>query len=78
MRWRVRSLVLLARLAWPHVLAPWRSPLVRWRMETYGVTDDQGRLLTAASIDRKAFMRFAFARRAALGRFLRWAASFPS
>ncbi len=76
--WRLRSLRLIVRLAWPHVLAPWRSPLVRWRMETYGVTDEQGRLLTAASIDRGVFIRFILLRRVALGRFLRWAASFPS
>jgi hypothetical protein len=62
------------RLVWPYLLTPWRSPLLRWRMETYGVLDDQGRLLHADDITRTQFLRFTFTHRTALWRFLRWAA----
>ena len=68
----------MARVAWrlarPDVLTPWRSPLLRWRMETYGVTDEQGCLLTAHDITPRRFVRFGLHHRAALLRFLRWAA----
>ncbi len=63
------------RIAWPHVLAPWRSPLVRWRLETYGITDADGRLLHAEELTAGDFFRFTLLRRRALARFLRWAAS---
>ncbi len=62
------------RLAWPYVLTPWQSPLLRWRMETYGVVDDQGRLLTAHDITPQRFFLFAITHRTQLLRFLRWAA----
>ena len=62
------------QLAWPHILQPWRSPLLRWRLETYGVCDTQGRLLHADEITSACFLRFALTRRIALWRFLRWAA----
>jgi hypothetical protein len=62
------------RLVWPHVLSPWRSPLVRWRIETYGMTDASGQLLHAAHITPARFFRFTFHHRRALARFLRWAA----
>lgn len=62
------------RLVWPYLLAPWRSPLLRWRMETYGVLDEQGRLLHADDITSTQFLRFTCTHRAALWRFLRWAA----
>lgn len=62
------------RLAWPHLLTPWRSPLLRWRMETYGLRDAQGRMLHAADITASRFLRFFLTERRALGRFLRWAA----
>ena len=65
------------RLAWPHLLQPWRSPLVRWRMETFGVVDDQGRLLSAAAIDCATFYRFTAAHRGRVIRFLRWAVALP-
>ena len=64
-----------ARLAWPYWLAPWRSPLLRWRMETYGIRDAQGKLLAADAIDVRQFLNFALARRRELLRFLRWAAT---
>jgi hypothetical protein len=63
------------RLAWPHVLMPWRSPLVRWRMETYGIADAQGRLLHAEALSASQCLRFVLRHPRALGRFLRWAAS---
>lgn len=62
-------------LAWPYVLTPWRSPLLRWRMETYGVLDGKGRLLHADEITAGHFFKFIATRRKELARFLRWAAS---
>ena len=62
------------RLSWPYVLAPWYSPLLRWRLETYGVCDTQGRLLHADEITPACFLRFTLSRLAALWRFLGWAA----
>jgi len=70
--WRMFRVAL--RLAWPYVLVPWRSPLVRWRLETFGVLDAQGKPLAASSIDGPVFCRFVLAHRTALWRFLRWAA----
>ena len=69
----LRMIFIAGRLAWPHWLTPWRSPLLRWRMETYGVVDAQGRLLHAGDITPKRFLRFLLTQRAALRRFLRWA-----
>ena len=63
------------RLAWPHPLAPWRSPLVRWRIETYGLADDDGRLLHADDITPARFARFIVTHHGPLLRFLRWAAA---
>ncbi len=62
------------RLAWPDLVTPWRSPLLRWRVETYGVTDATGRLLHADSIGPRQFVQFLRLRHRALRRFLRWAA----
>ena len=61
-----------ARLVHPYWLAPWRSPLLRWRIETYGLADRYGRLLSASSIDRAAFFRFLSLHHRSLLRFLRW------
>ncbi|MGH9721934.1 MAG: hypothetical protein ACRD8O_17140 [Bryobacteraceae bacterium] len=47
-------------------LAPWRSPYLRWRMETYWGLD-------AAEISFQDFWRFLWQRRQDLRRFLRWA-----
>lgn len=69
-----RMLRVACRLTWPYVLTPWRSPLLRWRMETYGATDEQGRLLTAHDITPRRFVHFVLHHRAELLRFLRWAA----
>ena len=74
MRW-LRMMRVAFRLAWPHLLTPWRSQLLRWRMETYGVRDGHGRLLHAEEIDARTFFRFLRHHRAALIRFLEWAAS---
>ena len=70
-----RMLVVAIRLAWPHLLTPWRSPLLRWRIETYGLRDARGRLLHAEEISASQFLRFTLDRRAQLLSFLRWAAS---
>ena len=63
------------RLAGPYVLTPWRSPLLRWRMETYGLCDTTGRPLYADAISPAQFFRFVLTHRWELLRFLRWAAS---
>ena len=70
-----RMIVVALRLAGPSLFTPWRSPLLRWRMETYGVLDEQGRLLHADEISPSRFLRFTVSHRGALLRFLRWAAS---
>ena len=70
----MRVFVAAVRLAWPHLLAPWRSPLLRWRIETYGCCDDQGKLLTADQITPQVFIRFLLRHRSELFRFLSWAA----
>lgn len=50
-----------------HRLAPWRSPYLRWRMETYsGVPANQ--------IDARAFLKFMFGEKGRLLHFLRWTA----
>ena len=47
-------------------LRPWRSPYLRWRMETYWGTP-------AEEIGRKEFWSFLWRQRRDLMRFLRWA-----
>ncbi len=47
-------------------LSPWRSPYLKWRIETYSG-------LHADSIDFKSFWRFMFSERRELVRFLKWA-----
>jgi hypothetical protein len=47
-------------------LRPWRSPYLRWRMETYWGTP-------ADTIQFADFWRFAWLHRTDLLRFLRWA-----
>ena len=73
MRW-VRIPLVLFRLTWPYLLTPWRSPLLRWRMETYGLLDARGRLLHAAEITPRQFFRFLRLNGYPLARMLRWAA----
>ena len=69
-------LVTACRLAGPYWYAPWRSPLLRWRLETYGVTDEQGRLLSAGEITPRRFLALCWLHRRALWHFLQWSASF--
>jgi len=45
---------------------PWRSPYLRWRIETWSGID-------AASITPRIFFEFAWQHRADLTRYLRWA-----
>lgn len=59
------------RFAWTvtrgHRFRPWRSPLVRWRVETYsGLPADQ--------VGCRQFLRFAWRQRRELAHFLRWTA----
>ncbi len=46
-------------------LTPWRSPYLRWRIETYSGTP-------AESIDAPAFFRFLWTERQSLLQYLRW------
>ncbi|HWY48623.1 MAG TPA: hypothetical protein VNX70_14645 [Bryobacteraceae bacterium] len=46
-------------------LRPWRSPFLRWRMETYWGTPGE-------EIGFQDFWRFVWQRRDDLARFLRW------
>ena len=50
-----------------HWLRPWRSPYLRWRMETYSGTP-------AETIDARAFWRFVSSEKGRLLHFLRWTA----
>ena len=47
-------------------LQPWRSPYLRWRIETYWGTP-------ASAVDFDGFFRFTWSARADLLRFLVWA-----
>ncbi len=59
------------RLAKGHRLRPWRSPLVRWRFETFfGI---HAETLTAAQ-----FFGLLWRNRARIGAFLRWAEQMES
>jgi hypothetical protein len=60
---------LIWRLTRGYRLRPWRSPYLRWRLETYWGLD-------AAQIDFKAFVTFSWQHRREFRRYLRWAASF--
>ncbi|HYO83300.1 MAG TPA: hypothetical protein VES20_17985 [Bryobacteraceae bacterium] len=48
-------------------LTPWRSPYLRWRIETYSG-------IPASSIGLAAFWKFTWQSKRDLLRFLRWAA----
>lgn len=57
---------LLWRLTHGYRLRPWRSPYLRWRIETYwGIPANQ--------ITFAVFWRFVWRRRRELLRYLRWA-----
>ena len=55
------------RLAKGYRLTPWRSPYLRWRIETYSG-------LHADSITPKDFWRYCWTNRKQLWRYLGWAA----
>ena len=74
----LRMLRVAVRLSGPYWVVPWRSPLLRWRVETYGLRDEDGRLLHAADITPAHFLRFMVTQRRALWAFLRWAAQLPA
>ncbi len=57
---------MLWRLTAGYRLRPWRSPYLRWRMETY-------RGMHAAEITFAQFWRFTWTERRELFRYLRWA-----
>ncbi len=71
----LRMMRVALRLVGPYGWAPWRSPLLRWRMETYGIFDERGHLLHADEITPARFLRFTLRHRDVLARFLRWAAT---
>ncbi len=48
-----------------HRLRPWRSPYIRWRIETFAG-------LPADAVDAKAFRAFVWRERRSLVRYLRW------
>ncbi|HET9784413.1 MAG TPA: hypothetical protein VFP94_05560, partial [Terriglobales bacterium] len=60
------------RFAWTatrgHHLRPWRSPLVRWRIETYSG-------VPAEEVGLRVFLRFCWRERRGLTRFLLWTAA---
>ena len=58
---------ILWRLTRGYRLCPWRSPYLRWRIETYSG-------LHAERIGFREFTRFTWRNRAELLRYLRWAA----
>lgn len=70
----LRMIAVALRLLGPYVLIPWRSPLLRWRMETYGILSPDGQLLHADQLTISDAIRFTLHRRRELCRFLRWAA----
>jgi hypothetical protein len=55
------------RLLKGHRLQPWRSPYLKWRIETWSGIE-------AARITPRIFLEFSWKHRADLIRYLRWAA----
>ncbi len=54
------------RVSKAHRLRPWRSPYLRWRLETYfGVHAEQ--------LGRQEFLHLLWKERRRIGAFLRWA-----
>ena len=54
-----------------HRLRPWRSPYLRWRIETYSG-------LHAEAVDAKSFRQFVWRERRSLWRYLRWVGAMRS
>jgi hypothetical protein len=59
-------IAVLWRLARGYRLRPWRSPYLRWRIETYSG-------LHADAIGFREFWRFVWRERRELSRYARWA-----
>ncbi len=64
-------------LCWvgPYLFKPWCSPLLRWRMETYGVVSNEGIVLHADALTSAQFYAFLRQHAKAILQFLRWAAT---
>lgn len=54
-----------------HWLCPWRSPYLRWRIETYSG-------IPASTINGRIFWKFFFEEKGNLLRFLAWTAKLES
>ena len=63
----IQQLALAWSLTRGYRLAPWRSPYLRWRIETYSG-------LHADEITPREFLRFCWTNRKELRRYLDWAA----
>jgi len=63
----IDRLLVAWRLAKGYRLTPWRSPYLRWRIETYSGLD-------AEHIDARTFFAYCWNHRRELWRYLRWAA----
>jgi hypothetical protein len=64
----IREAALAWKLTKGYHLAPWRSPYLRWRIETWTGIE-------ASSITRETFLSFIWRHRRDLRRYLRWAAA---
>ncbi len=64
----IREAAVAWRLGKGYRLAPWRSPYLRWRIETWSG-------LEASAITREVFLAFVWRHRTELLRYLRWAAA---
>lgn len=62
------EIALAWRLAKGYRLRPWRSPYLRWRIETWSG-------LHAEAITRQIFLQFVWRHRRELWRYLAWAAA---
>jgi hypothetical protein len=56
------------RLSKGYRLAPWQSPYLRWRIETWSG-------IPASAITRETFLAFVWQHRRELFRYLKWAAA---
>lgn len=66
----IAELRLALRLGKGYRLRPWRSPYLRWRIETWSG-------IHATDITPGLFVRFVWKHRADLLRYLRWAVTRP-
>jgi len=64
----VTSLLTAFRLSKGYRLTPWKSPYLRWRIETWSGAD-------AGDFTPSQFLKFTWAHRKDLMRYLRWAAA---